>query len=102
MGAETEAERARAERLEAELATVTRRLLDVEQARADSARTIAVLSAEAEAARRDRGLFVSRIFGPLVRLERGVRWLGEKAGLVAGLVARQVIFRARGGPDDGA
>jgi len=95
MGGEAEAERVRAERLKTELAAATRRLVEVEQARTESAGMIAALQGELEALYSDRSLLVSRVVAPFLGLERGLRWLGTKAGRLAGIVARRVVFRGR-------
>ena len=86
---------ARAERLEAEVRLLSRRLHDAEGARAGSEREIAALRAEVKTAREEQGLWVRRALGPLFALERGIRWVAEKAGRAGGMVARQVVFRGR-------
>ena len=86
---------ARAARLEDEVRLLSRRLHDAESARAGSEREIATLRAEVEAARDEQRLWVRRALSPLLALERGIRWLGEKAGRAGGMVARQVLFRGK-------
>ena len=48
-----------------------------------------------KASREERKLLVRRLLGPLIGLERALRWLAEKAGRAGGMVARQVIFRGK-------
>jgi hypothetical protein len=86
---------ARAARLEEEVKLLSRRLRDAESARAGSEREIATMSAEVAETRAERRLWVRRVLGPLIALERGIRWLAEKAGRAGGMVARQVIFRGK-------
>jgi hypothetical protein len=86
---------ARAERLEAEVRLLSRRLHDAEGARAGSEREIAALRAEVNAAREERKLLVRRMLGPLVGLERALRWLAGKVGRAGGMAGRQVVFRGK-------
>ena len=89
---------ARAARLEDEVKLLSRRLRDAETARAGSESEIAALRAEAEAARREHGLWVRKALTPLFALERGIRWLFEKTGRAIGMAGRKVLFR--GGRSD--
>jgi len=86
---------ARASRLEDEVRLLSERLHDAESARAGSEQEIASLRAEVKASREERKLLVRRLLGPLIGLERALRWLAEKAGRAGGMVARQVIFRGK-------
>jgi hypothetical protein len=86
---------ARAARLEDEVRLLSRRLHDAETARARSEGDIAALRTEVNAAREERRLLVRRAVGPLLALERAVRWVAEKAGRAGGMVARQVFFRGK-------
>ena len=74
---------------------LSRRLHDAETAGAGSQREIATLRAEASPARDEHRLWVRRALTPLLALERGIRWLPQKAGRAIGMVARQVLFRGR-------
>ena len=86
---------ARAARLEDEVKLLSKRLHDAESARAGSEHEIAALRAEVKASREEQRLWVRRALGPLIALERGVRWLSAKAGRAGGMLARQVIFRGK-------
>lgn len=86
---------ARAERLQDEVTLLSRRLREAEAARAGSESEIAALRADAELLAEERRLWVRRVVAPLLALERGLRWLGEKAGRAGGMVARQLVFRSK-------
>jgi hypothetical protein len=88
-------EAARAARLEDEVRLLSRRLHDAETARARSEGDIAALTREAEGAREERHLWVRRAVGPLLALERAIRWVFEKGGRAGGMAARQVLFRGK-------
>ena len=86
---------ARAARLEDEVRVLSRRLREAESARAGSERELAVMRSEVTVARDERKLWVRRVLSPLFALERGIRWLAEKAGRAGGMIARQVVFRGK-------
>ena len=86
---------ARAARLEDEVRVLSRRLREAESARAGGERELAVMRSEVTVARDERKLWVRRVLSPLFALERGIRWLAEKAGRAGGMIARQVVFRGK-------
>ncbi len=92
---EREVQKGRADHLDAQVAVLESRLAELEQERASDAGALARLTHELEALREEQDLVTSRATLPLRRLERGLRWLGQKAAKAGGILARHLLFRRR-------
>lgn len=87
---DAEAQRARADRLEAELASVGDRLAGLEAGRATEAARLHDAERALRERRRDDELVVTRATAPLRGAERAVRWVFAKVRRVAGILARRI------------